>query len=361
MKIALIFICSFFIISCVTTQPKNTFNGNYAVMDDSYRNNGSFGGGTDYFFIEKIDDSKVYNAFQRDRNKSSNNYSQLGFTRNIEAKELNLTISAQKLFRTLFNTLASDEGYSNINGQISFTPEVGKHYLVNGVILKNYTAVWIEDGRGNIVSELVESEYLTNEQARNEKFNLKLDKNNKVNKTQKELFSTIMTGESYQLITYKFGEPDEILHPNKNSTFIYNGLGQVKFIRQSKSEAYVYMTIPTINDDSLSVGSVRALIEPATGRTIRELAKEYYGMNIQDVKILDVFAEKIWKERNHQDRYMLDGVAWLCKILGQSKNARYKSLLKALLEPKTSKLKKRHVESSLEMLTGNEEVQFEFR
>ncbi|MCI2285154.1 hypothetical protein L3081_19390 [Colwellia sp. MSW7] len=360
MKNIIVLLFSIILASCVTTKPyTNQFNGKYAVVDDSYRNSGHFGGGTHYFFIEDIDGIKQSNAFERAINTLSNNYNQFGFTRNIAAKNMKITLAAGTMFRTGFNALASDSGYFGVKGIVDFTGEIGKHYLINGVILKDYSAVWIEDGFGNVVSELVELGHNAN------KFSLtdgqNLNKNNKRKKTRSELFSTIMTGESSQLIIYKFGKPTEVLYPEKNSTFIYQGLGKIKFIRRNDNESFVYMIIPDIDIINLSASSVYSLINPATGRTIRELAKEYYGLNITDIEILDVFADKIWKERNSKDRYMSDGIAWLCKILGQSQNYRYKMLLETLLDSKQSNLKTRHVKASLANLVQKDVPQFKFK
>ena len=355
-----IFIITILLTSCLATPlDTNPFDGNFAAIDDSYTNSGHFGGGTHYFIIEEIDGIRESNAFNRAQSIPSNNYNQFGFSRNIEAKTLKLTLSAKILYRTAFNILASEEAYHGVSGEILFEPKVGKHYLVKGIIIQNYAAVWIEDDLGNLVSELVESRMLSNNEVSYNKKTLNIG-NTEENASHARLFSNIMTGESSKLVRYKFGEPDEILHPAKNSTYIYYGLGKVRFTRHSKNESYVNLVLPYIGLNNLSKNSVESLIEPATGRTLRELAKEYYDLNIKNVEILDVFAEKIWKERNHKDRYMTDGVAWLCKIIGQSQNSRYKTLLETLLKSNTSNIKKSHIRNSLEALVDSNSPQFDF-
>ena len=47
-------------------------------------------------------------------------------------------------------------GSHKVSGDIVFTPEEGKSYNVNGELSKEYSAIWLEDAEGNIVSEKIE-------------------------------------------------------------------------------------------------------------------------------------------------------------------------------------------------------------
>lgn len=52
--------------------------------------------------------------------------------------------------------LAFTGGMYSVSGDVSVDLEEGKHYYVKGRLSKAYSAVWLEDGEGNIVSEKIE-------------------------------------------------------------------------------------------------------------------------------------------------------------------------------------------------------------
>lgn len=47
-------------------------------------------------------------------------------------------------------------GSFKVHGDILFTPEVDKSYTINGELSKEYSAIWLEDAEGNIVSNKIE-------------------------------------------------------------------------------------------------------------------------------------------------------------------------------------------------------------
>ena len=53
-------------------------------------------------------------------------------------------------FFTLFNNIYK------VEGDVVVTLEAGKEYFVKGEISKGYTAVWVEDSKGNLVSRKIE-------------------------------------------------------------------------------------------------------------------------------------------------------------------------------------------------------------
>lgn len=47
-------------------------------------------------------------------------------------------------------------GSYKVHGDILFTPEINKSYIVNGKLSKEYSAIWLEDVKGNIISNKIE-------------------------------------------------------------------------------------------------------------------------------------------------------------------------------------------------------------
>ena len=93
---------------------------------------------------------------------------------------------------------------------------------------------------------------------------------------------------------------------------------------------------------------------------LREIAKKLYQSAEFNEEYLDAAAEKIWAEKDTQDKLMTDALAWLCNYIGRSKNPRYRSYLKSLDGSlKRGKLKK-YIRSALKKLPkkGAEEQQF---
>ncbi len=94
------------------------------------------------------------------------------------------------------------------------------------------------------------------------------------------------------------------------------------------------------------------------GAALRLLAQEYYSTEVADIEILDVFAEKIWYEKDTKNSSMADAMAYFCLTLAKSKNPRYRSFLETIAhEAKPYKIK-RHAESSFKLLPIENVEQF---
>jgi hypothetical protein len=63
------------------------------------------------------------------------------------------------------------------------------------------------------------------------------------------------------------------------------------------------------------------------------MATDLYRQGTQaDQAQLDALAQRLWRERLQTGRDMLDAVAWACKALGQSRNPRYRQLLRDVMD-----------------------------
>ncbi|WP_299492539.1 hypothetical protein [uncultured Shewanella sp.] len=63
---------------------------------------------------------------------------------------------------------------------------------------------------------------------------------------------------------------------------------------------------------------------------IKSAAREAIQLPLTQPDVLDHVAQYIWDNKNTDDRYLADSLAWLCKVLGKSQNGRYKVFMETL-------------------------------
>ena len=63
---------------------------------------------------------------------------------------------------------------------------------------------------------------------------------------------------------------------------------------------------------------------------IRKAAKVLSAVDDISVSETDAIAYRMWMDRDSQDAYEVDAMAWLCKVIAKSKNPRYRDLLKSI-------------------------------
>lgn len=73
--------------------------------------------------------------------------------RKVPAQTSTITIRGMTYFAAPI--LAFGGGDYHITGNVSLNLKPNEHYYVKGVLSKSYKSVWIEDSKGNIVSEKV--------------------------------------------------------------------------------------------------------------------------------------------------------------------------------------------------------------
>ena len=69
-------------------------------------------------------------------------------------KELKLSLLGMRKYAAPILEIIN--GSYKVHGDIVFTPEEGKSYNVNGELSKEYSAIWLEDLEGNIVSNKIQ-------------------------------------------------------------------------------------------------------------------------------------------------------------------------------------------------------------
>ena len=68
----------------------------------------------------------------------------------------------------------------------------------------------------------------------------------------------------------------------------------------------------------------------SSGMTLQHIAKEYYKREVLSEEELDKVASAIWTNRNTEENYTIDAVAWLIKVIGKQGASRYYGLINAL-------------------------------
>lgn len=107
---------------------------------------------SDFFYISHIDGREIQNSVMATR---SLNYGGGMFmypkvlTHEVPAKEISLTIVGRTEYAAPI--LAMTHAVYQVKGQVKFTPEENKKYVVKGALGENYSAVWIEEAETHSV------------------------------------------------------------------------------------------------------------------------------------------------------------------------------------------------------------------
>lgn len=136
------------ILLCACAAPASTvpenYKGDIAVVRDSIYSNSSRK--ADIFFVSHIDGKKIRDSLIETRVRNNGR----GFSMNPAV--LDRPVQAQpSVFRIVGRTeyaapiLALTNTVYEVAGEVTFTPETNKTYVVRGELGENYSAVWIEE------------------------------------------------------------------------------------------------------------------------------------------------------------------------------------------------------------------------
>jgi hypothetical protein len=91
---------------------------------------------------------------------------------------------------------------------------------------------------------------------------------------------------------------------------------------------------------------------------IRKAAKKLYSEQQVETETLDLVARVIWKYRNTDDDKMIDAIAWLCKVVGKSRNSRYQTLISEVAKTTENSKIERYAEKQLDYFEDEDVPQF---
>ncbi|MGD9842565.1 MAG: hypothetical protein AB7F79_13200 [Steroidobacteraceae bacterium] len=94
--------------------------------------------------------------------------------------------------------------------------------------------------------------------------------------------------------------------------------------------------------------------------TISSAAQDIYNTGVSDQEVLDVAAQVLseFHLKSPDTRDYADATAWLCKALGNSGNARYRSLLEQVTNAKIHRKTRSHCNKAMDALAKDAAAQF---
>lgn len=352
-----------FLSGCISTQSPvpDSFKGEVATIDDTLtRVSGSKAA---FFILHAVDDIKLTNAISNSEAVSRGSHLESrGATREIIASKPQVFHLIGQIHHSapigyMFN--AGDNYY--IEGLIDFTPLPSQHYVITGKLSAKHSAIWIEDINGNIVSSIIEK-FVNDDSIKNSQIT---PYNGTVisERSRVEKFKHLQQGESYTLMIKKLGQPDEVEYIEGNFftqrpgevMLKYSQLGTVSLNHTGKAKSPQYVkTITVAIQLESELEQLESELLVLEKEALRKLAKSYAKQDSINTKVLDLIAHKIWIEKNNSDPVTIDATSWLCKVLGKSKNGRYKEHLLRITSSTHSKKLKKYANLSQENLPTSE-------
>lgn len=318
------------------------------------------------FYVKLMDGEDTENASKATSGRGSQLFPR-GTRRQVPSQLLNLHLVGEVVYSAPAAMLFGDKR-STIEGKITFTPEVGRNYLVTGELSQDYSAIWIEDIHGNVVSDVLvqyEENSADSSGAEQRVSSIKSRTGRSLNRT--ELFVAISAGESADLVQAKLGPPDKtstyrgniLAERPAHVMFMYDGLGSIQFSSDAGEPGYVQKVNMEIQVE-FPKDSLADQLDSADPQTLARLVRRYYQQQESDPEVLDLFAAKAWRERGTGDKRLVDTLSWVCKVLGQSQNSRYKTVLQAIASEASDKKLRKYAQSSLALLPDEATMQFQF-
>jgi len=144
------------LVGCVSNKPiPDGYVGNLATIQDSYKSVSDTK--ARFFQLAKVDNRDVLTSSSATYEK---NYGQ-GFSMSIVKTQrvvpaIKSTLHIEGITHVAAPILAFGGGMYSVKGVVEVALKSGKTYVVRGVLSENYSAVWLEDSHGNIVSKKIE-------------------------------------------------------------------------------------------------------------------------------------------------------------------------------------------------------------
>lgn len=316
------------------------------------------------FVAEKINSSSIHNATYNTQVYGSGPVLQtVHGLRDVRIEPLTIILTGTNLHGAPINSMLGDNHY--VSGSVEFTPEKDKKYFVKGKLDEDYSAVWIENFEGKIVSKIVEKTGKNIEQATAVKQTLLHQKNSTKPKTPYEFFLQITPGDNSEQVISRLGPPDQIKHHGSNfmssrpetDDYIYNKLGLIRLWKQG-GNFYVHSVKVKSQNKPLTQEEIKGLLAASEGKALPKVAKRVYKSDVDDINTLDLIAHKIWSTRHSENDYTIDGSAWLCKTLTQANNPRYRSMLEKLSKEASARKLRKYALLAYESLPPKDTPQY---
>ena len=161
MRKFLVIVLALPVAGCATKLVPDDYAGPVAIVADSSTNyvDGGFfkADKADFFYINGVDGKSIRSNFsvtQATFSGSGLNFKPVAHERKVPAKPMQVKVVGNTYWAAPIGALLG-KSY-NVNGTVSFTPKPGQRYFVRGRLGEGYSAVWIENGSGALVTKKIE-------------------------------------------------------------------------------------------------------------------------------------------------------------------------------------------------------------
>lgn len=335
-----------------STVPKD-YAGEIAYIDDSI-DNASLSK-AHFFYLNRIDDVDIDNAvIKSEKSSRGSELARKGTSRKLlVGKKQTLHLVGQVHHSAPIGYMVNAGDNYIVEGDVEFTPMENNHYILGGELSEQYSAVWIEDINGNIVSDKIEKlvgEDIPKVRVMNGS-SIARERRDKL-----QHFEHLRVGESRELVLKKLGEPTDMVFVEGNLftqrrakiIYMYEDIGSIEFNtapRNDKQALYVDEVILALQGES-QLARIKQEIMTKPAAELRALAKNYAKQDSFSTDVLDFMADRIWLEKDSSDGVTIDATSWLCKVLAKSANGRYKLYLEKVAHSTGSKKLKKYAEIS---------------
>lgn len=367
----IIFVFSYLLLTgCVSYKPviSADYQGETAVIADTFERKGM--GKANFYYVSSYNDTTVLNAISNTDVASSGKGSVIhaqGASRKVPITTAKLKLVGQVHHSAPIGYMFNANSNYIVTGDITFSPEPSKVYLVKGHLSEAYSAVWLEDVSGNIVSNVVEKLGADTEQGQFEKQAMKERRAYENTASTIAVFSNISGGETSEIVQLKLGKPNSVTKTDSNiflgrpakTTFHYDQLGTVSFT--GKHTMYVDSVSAIVQSALIESSELRYQLQTYDSARLQHFAKNLYTADLSDTTSLDMVGTRIWLGRDTDDAHEVDALSWFCKSIAKSRNPRYRILLSTLAEHAKSDKLKRYARSSLHALPIEDVESFDFK
>ncbi|WP_064791260.1 hypothetical protein [Shewanella woodyi] len=361
MRALFLFVLFNFLTACVSYEssiPKG-YTGEAVTISDTYSNKTL--SSAHFFYVKEMNGKPMYNAVRSTNGASSGQGAKLvavGYSRKVPKAKLTLKVAGE-VFRAapilyMFN---ADENYA-IEGEIEFTPNKDEFYFVKGELSETYSAVWIEDIHGKVISKLEEGE--KSDKAPELVVKSKVYDPISTESVNVDELSNINLGESSELVKVRLGEPTKVSVIEGNffkrtrdkTVFFYEDIAQFVFNGGPDfiKIATVIEIIPVVGGGESNLQRLKKEMSSTDPKELREYAKKYYKSDYIYPNALDVISQKIEEELSSLNDQNTDAVAWLIRVIGRSKNSDYIGFLNDISAQTSSTKIKRYANKMIEEL-----------
>jgi hypothetical protein len=317
-----------------------------------------------FFIADKVNHIRIPNARGRSLDRSNGQGANLlltGVERDIPIYLTSVNLVAELVHARPIDYIFANLDNSFIKGVVKFRPKEGLNYLVKGHISADYTAVWIEDENGEIVTDLIEgigSDKALAQKEKNRIFDLRQPK---IEDKKKHILNQVSQGEPLHLVEKKFGKKGTTLDSGRNFKLIrFEGIGTIRFGCFYNHSCFTHKKIKIIRSDKKRLQEIEKFIAVLSPKELRFGLREFLEFDLSSTAVMDIFAAKLWKIHHTDKSHLVKASVVLCRMIGSSGYNRYRNLLRSITQSENTVdgdlIEQAH--KSLLLLTRGDDVQY---